>query len=366
MTRIDVDLAGRSYPILIEPGLLTRVGEHLPPPSAGRPHIVVTDEAVAGLHLDPLRDGLGHASETIILPVGETTKSWPQLEALVERLLALGVERGDTVIALGGGVIGDLTGFAASILRRGCRFAQIPTTLLAQVDSSVGGKTAINTAAGKNLVGAFHQPSVVLIDPEVLTTLPERQLHAGYAEVVKYGLIRDAPFFAWCEENGQALLGGDSQAQVHAIATSCATKAAVVAEDERETTGARALLNLGHTFGHALEAEGGYSDRLLHGEAVSIGMLLAFRYSARTGLCDDADVRRIERHFDACGQPTLIPEFANNANRLVAHMRQDKKASAGDVPLILTHGIGRSFLSPNTDLADVEAFLAERIAADHG
>ena len=254
--------------------------------------IVVADAHVVEPHLARLIAALSAVdlrTETIVIPAGEASKSWQQLEALTDRLLALEVERGEAIVALGGGVVGDLTGFAASIVKRGCKFVQIPTTLLAQVDSSVGGKTAINTRAGKNLIGAFYQPELVLIDPEVLDTLPARELRAGYAEVVKYGLIDDAAFFDWCEANGAALLAGDREARVHAIATSVAAKARIVAADERETTGTRALLNLGHTFGHALEAETGFSDRLLHGEGVAAGMALAFRFSVARGLCAAAD-----------------------------------------------------------------------------
>jgi 3-dehydroquinate synthase len=287
MTVVPVSLGDRSYDVVIERGLMTRIADHLKPLARGRPMAIVSDENVAP-HLATVQAALataGVASEAIVLPPGEGTKSWTQLEALTDRLLAHGVERGDHVIALGGGVIGDLVGFACSIVKRGCGFVQVPTTLLAQVDSSVGGKTAINTRAGKNLIGAFHQPALVLNDPDVLDTLPPREQRAGYAEVVKYGLIDDFAFFEWCEANGGKLLSGDPEAREYAIAHSVAAKARIVAEDERETTGKRALLNLGHTFGHALEAEAGFSDKLLHGEAVAAGMALAFAYSARRGLC---------------------------------------------------------------------------------
>jgi 3-dehydroquinate synthase len=358
---VPVALGKDSYDIHIAPGLLAQAGEHIPAPKSGRPQVVVTDEHVAAEHLDAFRSGLGREIDAVILPPGEETKSWSQLERLVENLLGAGVERGDHVIALGGGVIGDLTGFAASMTRRGCGFVQIPTTLLAQVDSSVGGKTAINARAGKNLVGAFHQPAKVLIDTAVLATLPDRQLRAGYAEVVKYGLIADAAFFDWCEGNAADLLARDADALAHAVAVSCRAKAAIVAADEKETTGVRALLNLGHTFGHALEAEMGFSDRLLHGEAVAIGMRLAFDYSVRRGLCDAREAVRAREHLDASGLPTAIPSGAANPDALTAHMRQDKKASAGQVPLILARGIGSAFMSHDTDLADVRAFLAEDI-----
>jgi len=326
---------------------------------------IVSDANVAA-HLATLQAALaaaGIASEAIVLPPGESTKSWAQLEAVTDRLLAHGVERGDHVIALGGGVIGDLVGFAASIVKRGCGFVQIPTTLLAQVDSSVGGKTAINTRAGKNLIGAFHQPGLVLIDPDVLDTLPARETRAGYAEVVKYGLIDDFAFFEWCEANGEKLLAGDPEAREHAIAHSVGAKARIVAEDERETTGKRALLNLGHTFGHALEAETGFSDRLLHGEGVAAGMALAFAYSARRGLCPGQDAERVAAHLRAVGLPDGIKAAEINASgaTLVDHMRHDKKMDAGTLPFLLAHGIGRTYLDHSVDLADVEAFLdAER------
>ncbi|MGB3722304.1 MAG: 3-dehydroquinate synthase [Pacificimonas sp.] len=362
MTEIQVALGGRSYPIRIGSGLLAAVDDHVALPKAGRPLAIVTDETVAGLHLETLQNALPGPSEAIVLPAGEATKNWASLELVTERLLALGVERNDHVVALGGGVIGDLTGFAASILRRGCNFVQIPTTLLAQVDSSVGGKTAINSAAGKNLVGAFHQPSLVLIDTGLLTTLPVRQMRAGYAEIVKYGLLGDADFFRWCEANATALLAGDEAVIAEAVAASCRAKAAVVAADERETEDKRALLNLGHTFGHALEAEGGYSELLLHGEAVAIGMALAFRYSARTGLIGKDEAARVAAHLDGVGLGSEIPDFAQDADRLIAHMRQDKKAEAGTVPLILARGIGDAFVSRETDLDDVRAFLAKEIA----
>jgi 3-dehydroquinate synthase len=320
--------------------------------------VIVTDENVRP-HLATLQGSLGADSEAIVLPAGEGTKSWAQLEALTDRLLELGVERSDPVIALGGGVIGDLVGFATSILKRGCPFIQVPTTLLAQVDSSVGGKTAINTRAGKNLVGAFHQPSLVLIDPDVLDTLPARQVRAGYAEVVKYGLIDDLAFFEWCEANAPALLAGDSQARAYAIAHSVAAKARIVAADERETAGVRALLNLGHTFGHALEAETGFSDKLLHGEGVAAGMALAFAFSAEQGLCARQDADRVAAHLRAVGLPdglaAAIP--AASGERLVEHMRHDKKMAGGTLPFLLARGIGQTFLDKTVDLSAVAAFL---------
>ncbi|WP_066809633.1 3-dehydroquinate synthase [Sphingomonas asaccharolytica] len=365
MTIVPVSLGSRSYDIVIERGLLSRAAEHLKPLSRGRSMALVSDINVAP-HLATLQSALataGIASETIVLPPGESTKSWAQLEAVTDQLLAHGVERGDHVIALGGGVIGDLVGFACSIVKRGCGFVQIPTTLLAQVDSSVGGKTAINTRAGKNLIGAFHQPGLVLIDPDVLDTLPAREARAGYAEVVKYGLIDDFSFFEWCEANGDKLLAGDPQAREYAIAHSVGAKARIVAEDERETTGKRALLNLGHTFGHALEAETGFSDRLLHGEGVAAGMALAFAYSARRGLCPGQDAERVAAHLRAVGLPDGIKAagIAASGATLVDHMRHDKKMDAGTLPFLLAHGIGRTYLDHSVDLADVEAFLdAER------
>ena len=284
MAVIPVDIAGRPYEVRVGAGLLAELVPHCRGRLRKRGVPIVTDSNVHAAWGDVIEKSLrdnGHEPHWRILPPGEQTKSWDELAATVNWLLALEVERGDHIIALGGGVIGDLTGFCASVLKRGCKFIQVPTTLLAQVDSSVGGKTAINTPAGKNLVGAFHQPSLVLADLSALETLPERELLAGYAEVVKYGLIDDADFFAWCERNGSALIAGDSALREYAVSHSVAAKARIVAEDEFETTGKRALLNLGHTFGHALEAETGFSNRLLHGEAVALGMVLAVRYSAR-------------------------------------------------------------------------------------
>jgi 3-dehydroquinate synthase len=353
MSRVDVALGERSYPIHIETGLLGRAGEMLAPYARNGRIIVISDEIVWALQ----GGRLAVEAEPILLPPGEGSKSWAALEALIERLLALGVERSDHVIAFGGGVIGDLAGFAAAILKRGCGLVQIPTTLLAQVDSSVGGKTGINVAAGKNLVGAFHQPEAVLIDPACLDTLPPRQLRAGYAEVVKYGLLGDAAFFAWCEANGEKLFAGDPAAREHAIKVSVAAKAAIVAADERETGGRRALLNLGHTFAHALEAETGFSDLLLHGEAVALGMALAFRFSAERGLCAAADAERVSDHLEAIGLATKLGSIQASGAALVAHMRHDKKASGGRLPFILVRGIGEAFVDMEVELADVAAFL---------
>ncbi|MEI9928844.1 MAG: 3-dehydroquinate synthase [Sphingomonas sp.] len=364
MTLVRVALGERGYDVRIEAGLLARAGAALAPLARGRTMAIVTDAHVLP-HLETLRASLadaGIASEPIVLPPGEGTKSWAQLESLTDRLLALGVERGDHVIALGGGVIGDLVGFATAILKRGCGFVQVPTTLLAQVDSSVGGKTAINSRAGKNLVGAFHQPALVLIDPQVLDTLPPRQLGAGYAEVVKYGLIDDFAFFEWCEANAAALLAGDPEARAHAIAHSIAAKARIVGEDERETKGRRALLNLGHTFGHALEAEAGFSEQLLHGEAVAAGMALAFGFSAATGLCPGQDAQRVAAHLRAVSLPDGLAAagIAASGARLVEHMLHDKKMDAGALPFLLARGIGRTYLDKSVDLAEVAAFLDAR------
>ncbi|RHW16987.1 3-dehydroquinate synthase [Sphingomonas gilva] len=358
---IPVALGDRSYDVVIEDDLLSRAGTILASLSRGRRMVVVTDENLAG-HLATLQGSLSTAgidSEAIVLTPGEGSKSWATLESLTDRLLDLGVERGDHVVALGGGVIGDLVGFAAAILKRGCRFVQIPTTLLAQVDSSVGGKTAINSRAGKNLIGAFHQPSLVLIDPATLDTLPGRQVAAGYAEVVKYGLIDDPAFFAWCEANGAALLAGDPTARAHAIAHSVAAKARIVAADERETKDVRALLNLGHTFAHALEAETGFSDRLLHGEAVAAGMALAFGFSAARGHCPPEDAARVAAHLRSVGLPDGLAACGIDASgkTLVAHMAHDKKMDAGTLPFLLATGIGETYLDRSVALADVAAFL---------
>jgi len=368
MKTIPVGLGNRSYDILIEAGLLARAGDILGPLCRNGRVIVITDTNVATHVLPAFSAGLeksGLTVDAIILGAGEATKSWPVLAELCDALLSRGVERKDHIIALGGGVIGDLVGFAAAILKRGCQFIQVPTTLLAQVDSSVGGKTAINVPAGKNLIGAFHQPALVLIDPECLDTLPLREMRSGYAEVVKYGLINDFGFYEWCEANGAALLSGDRAAQIHAIAHSVSAKAAIVAADERETQDLRALLNLGHTFGHALEADTGYGDTLHHGEGVGAGMALAFRYSARLGLCSGQDAARVNTHLKQTGLPvTLADAKATGSGRaLVDHMLHDKKMSAGTLPFILARGIGQSFVSRDVVLDDVVAFLDEERAA---
>jgi 3-dehydroquinate synthase len=358
MTTIQVQAGRGAYQVLIEPGLLERAGALLAPLVPTKRIVVVSDRLVWAAQGERLRASLGEAGIEglpFLVEPGEASKSWRSLETLIDVLLALKIERGDPIIAFGGGVVGDLAGFAASIFKRGCGLVQIPTSLLAQVDSAIGGKTAINTVRGKNLAGSFYPPDLVLIDPNVLDTLPPRELAAGYAEVVKYGLIGDAAFFAWCEANGAALLAGDPEARRHAIATCLAIKAAIVAEDERETGGRRALLNLGHTFGHALEAEAGFSDTLLHGEAVAIGMGLAFRFSVERGLCPAADADRVVAHLQSVGLPM---RFDADPARLVEHMRGDKKAAAGSVPFILVRGIGQAFVDRSVDLADVASFLA--------
>lgn len=361
MTTIRVGLGPRSYDVVIEDGLLARAGALLAPMSRGRRMAIVTDSNVTA-HLATLQAALraaGVESEAIVLPPGEGTKSWAGLERLCDGLIALGIERSDHVVALGGGVIGDLVGFACSILKRGCPFVQVPTTLLAQVDSSVGGKTAINVAAGKNLIGAFHQPALVLIDPSVLDTLPDRHVRAGYAEVVKYALIDDPDFFAWCEANAAALIAGDSAARHHAIAHSVAAKARIVAADERETAGLRALLNLGHTFGHALEAETGYSDALYHGEAVAAGMALAFGFSADRGIAAADDAARVADHLRRLKLPAGLADAGVTASgeTLVGHMMHDKKMEGGTLPFLLARGIGQAYLDRDVQLAQVAAFL---------
>ena len=366
MTTVAVGLGDRAYDIVIAHGLLGDCGALLAAHAKNGRIVIVTDTHVAAAHLPVLAasaEAAGLRADTIILPPGESTKSWAQLEALTDRLIALEIERNDPVVALGGGVIGDLTGFAAAIVKRGCTVIQVPTTLLAQVDSSVGGKTAINSRAGKNLIGAFHQPSLVLIDPETLETLNARELRAGYAEVIKYGLIDDPDFFAWCERSGAALLAGDATTRAYAIERSVTAKARIVGEDERETSGRRALLNLGHTFGHALEAEAGFSDRLLHGEAVAAGMALAFAYSVRRGLCPPGDADRVAAHLNAVGLPDGLAAAGIRASgeALIAHMLHDKKMASGTLPFLLARGIGQTFLAADVDLADVARFLDERM-----
>ncbi len=364
---LRVELGARGYDVLVGEGLLATAGQHIAPFTGGRRFFVVTDERVAKAHLAALERALeaaGVAYEALVLPPGEGTKDFSHLESLTHRLLAMKLERGSLLVAFGGGVIGDLVGFAASILLRGLDFIQIPTTLLAQVDSSVGGKTGINAPQGKNLVGSFHQPRLVLADTEVLSTLPRRELLAGYAEVVKYGLINDPDFFQWLEDHGLAIIEGDSAARRQAILTSCAAKAAIVAEDEHES-GVRALLNLGHTFGHALEAELGYDQRLLHGEAVAIGLVLAFELSAGLGLCPAADAATVRRHMAAVGLPTdleSVPGVAWSVEALIDHMGRDKKVRDGKVSFVLVRGIGKAFVTTDVDLGDVAALLTGQVA----
>ncbi|OCX62310.1 3-dehydroquinate synthase [Thioclava sp. SK-1] len=359
MKTVHVPLGDRAYDVRIGDGLLAQAGTHIAP-LLRRPRVaVVTDETVSALHLEALRAGLGDIEMvSLALPAGEATKGWPQFTRTVEWLLEQKVERKDVVIAFGGGVIGDLVGFAASVLRRGVRFVQIPTTLLAQVDSSVGGKTGINSVAGKNLVGAFHQPAVVLADVGLLGSLRARDFLAGYGEVVKYGLLGDAAFFEWLEAHGPDLAAGDVGARLEAVRWSVQMKADIVARDETEE-GDRALLNLGHTFGHALEKATGYSDRLLHGEGVAIGCALAFELSQRLGLCAQEDPSRVRAHLRTMGMKTDLSDIEGelpDAAGLVALMGQDKKVLDGTLRFILAHGIGNSFVTsdvPKTQLLDL-------------
>lgn len=366
---VRVDLGQRAYDIKVGGGLLEQAGEHIAPLLRRPFAVVVTDSNVAATHLDTLKRALALKNigcEAIILPPGESQKSYAGFERLCEALLALKIERRDHLIALGGGVIGDLVGFAASVLRRGMDFIQVPTSLLAQVDSSVGGKTAINSRQGKNLIGAFHQPKLVLADVALLNTLSPRELRAGYAEVVKYGLLGDADFYGWLEKNGAKLLAGDVTLRTEAVARCCAHKARIVAADEREE-GERALLNLGHTFGHALEAETGYSQRLLHGEGVAVGMALAFRLSARLGLCAGDLAPRIEAHLAESGLPCRLADV-DGARQfrpavLLDHMKQDKKVRDGKLVFILAEAIGRAVERNDVQPQAVEALLAEQLAA---
>jgi 3-dehydroquinate synthase len=359
---IEVALGSRSYDIHVEAGAIDHAGALVKPFAPGFAP-VVTDSHVAAHHLQPLVAALereGIAARPIILAPGEGTKSFQGLEHLCSALLAAGVDRGGLIVALGGGVVGDLAGFAAGVLKRGVDFVQIPTTLLAQVDSSVGGKTAINTTEGKNLVGIFHQPRLVIADTKALATLPHRELRAGYAEVVKYGALGDADFFGWLEANGAAALRGEADKLSYIVAHSCRMKAAIVARDERET-GERALLNLGHTFGHALEAATGYSSRLLHGEGVAIGMVLAFRLSATLGLAPAADAERIVRLLCDSGLPAEISDIAGarpDVDTLIAHMMHDKKTKDGRLTFVLARGLGHAFTTRDVPIDAVHAVLA--------
>jgi 3-dehydroquinate synthase len=358
---VRVALDRRGYDIVIGPGLIDEAGSRIATLRPGAAAFVISDANLEKLHLPRLEHALRAAGiRTATLPVrpGEASKDFATLERLVDAILAARIERNDLVIALGGGVVGDLAGFAAAISRRGIDVVQIPTTLLAQVDSSIGGKTGINTRHGKNLVGAFHQPCLVLADTDTLSTLPKREFRAGYAEVAKYGLLGDALFFAWLEQYWRDVFTG-GPARIRAIATSCRMKAAIVGRDERET-GERALLNLGHTFGHALETATGFSDRLLHGEAIAIGMVLAFRLSARLKLCDPADAERVAAHFAAAGLPTRladVPGKLPDTGGLLELMAQDKKVRRGALVFVLARGIGQAFVAREVDSAEVRALL---------
>ncbi|MBV7259759.1 3-dehydroquinate synthase [Erythrobacter crassostreae] len=378
MDVVPVSLAGRSYDVTIKRGCVLDdfahgASEYFESYRAkgavkARKVPVVADTNTHLIFKAALEQSLaseGLAPDWFVVEPGEGAKSWAVLEQLTDWLLELGITRSDHVIALGGGVVGDLTGFACAVLKRGCEFIQIPTTLLAQVDSSVGGKTAINTRAGKNLIGAFHQPAAVFIDPMVLDTLPDREMRAGYAEVIKYALLGDAVFFDWLSDNGTKVLAREPDALAHAIATSIRAKAAIVAEDERETTGVRALLNLGHTFGHALEAETGFSDRLLHGEAVATGMVLAAQYSARRGDISQEDAKRASTAIGDAGLPANVASLGItcSGSALADHMRHDKKMEGGTLPFLLLKGIGQAYLARDVELADIAEFLGEQLGA---
>lgn len=364
---VRVALAERSYDILIGPGLLEAAGSILAERFPGARLAVVTDQNVASTHLRTLGQALSAAGidfTPIIVEPGEASKSFTTLQTVVDRILEARFERTDLVVALGGGVVGDLSGFAASIARRGMPFVQIPSTLLAQVDSSVGGKTGINSPRGKNLVGAFHQPALVLADTHILSTLPIREFRAGYAEVVKYGLINDPALFDWLCENWRDIFDG-GPARVEAVARCCQAKADIVAEDERES-GSRALLNLGHTFGHALEAATGYSGTLIHGEGVAIGMAMAFRFSQKLGLCGENATRFVTEHLQSVGLPTSLAHFTDGApasDELLGLIRQDKKVSRGALTFILTRGIGAAYVASDVDPAPVLDFLNDEQSA---
>jgi 3-dehydroquinate synthase len=369
---LSVDLGQRSYDIVIGEGLLQQAGSFIRPLLAHPRAILITDENIEKHWLKMVEDSLDGADidyQSIILEPGEPTKDYAHIEALTGQLLDARIERSTTLIALGGGVVGDLVGFCAAITLRGLDFIQIPTTLLAQVDSSVGGKTGINMPQGKNLVGAFHQPRLVLADIGALNTLPARELRAGYSEIAKYGLINDAEFFAWLETNGPGVIGhpdaADTKARRHAVLTSCRSKAAIVSADETEQ-GSRALLNLGHTFGHALEAKTGYGETLLHGESVAIGMAMAFDLSVRLGLCPIDDRDRVIKHFGDCGLPVGLNDLRDeswSASELVDLMGQDKKVTDGKLTFILARGIGQSFITNDVGIADVTAVLEDYLKA---
>jgi 3-dehydroquinate synthase len=362
---VRVALGARAYDIVIGRGLLASLGRRLQALKPGAKAAIVTDANVERLLLAATLSGLAGVPAThISVPPGESSKSFATFERVCEALIDAKLERGDVVVALGGGVVGDLAGFCAAALRRGLDYVQVPTTLLAQVDSSVGGKTAINSRHGKNLIGAFHQPILVVADTALLDHLPAREFRAGYAEVAKYGLLGDAGFFAWLEANADDVFAGAGAAREHAIATSCRMKAEIVARDERET-GDRALLNLGHTFGHAFEAAAGFSGRLLHGEAVALGMALAFGFSARLGLLPPSDAERVRRHLGKVGLPTHIgdvPGDVPGVDGLMELMAQDKKVRRGRLTFILARAIGAAFVAPDIDAAQVRAFLADKLA----
>jgi 3-dehydroquinate synthase len=362
---VTVDLGSRSYDIVIGRNLIETAGQEIARRLPGTRVAVITDETVAALHLSLLEQSLAAAGVDYVVhvvPPGEASKSFACLENVVDSILAARLERGDAVVALGGGVVGDLAGFAAGIVRRGMRLVQIPTTLLAQVDSSVGGKTGINTARGKNLVGVFQQPAFVLADAGVLDTLAPRDFNAGYAEVAKYGVIGNAEFFTWLEANWRAIAAGWPERE-EAIETSCIAKAKTVAADERDE-GSRALLNFGHTFGHALEAVSGYSNRLVHGEAVAIGMVLALDFSARMNLCSPDNARRVAAHLTEVGLPTRIAQIeggVGNVETLMHHIAQDKKVSRGKLTFILARGIGEAFVAKDVAAEEVRSFLEDQL-----
>ena len=364
---VRVELGSRSYEIRIGAGLIGNAGTHAAPLIAGRKVAVVTDENVARYHLEKLRDSFERVGVSAVcktLRPGEDTKSWADLQSVVGWLLSRRIERNGLVVALGGGVVGDLAGFAAAILRRGVACVQIPTSLLAQVDSSVGGKTGINVEEGKNLVGAFHQPSLVLCDLEALDTLPKREFLSGYAEVAKYGLLGDRRFFEWLEGNGQAMLDGNRAALGHAVRKSCSIKAGIVSDDEHEH-GRRSLLNLGHTFCHALEAATGYSDRLRHGEGVAIGCCLAFEASLRLGYCSPDEPERVRAHFRRMGMKSALSDVPGplpSADALMDLMRQDKKVVGGRRRFILAKAIGDAFVCDDADEDAIRRMLAEHLA----
>jgi 3-dehydroquinate synthase len=359
---IPVGLGDRAYDVVVGPGLIDRAGERIAPLLKTRRTAIVTDSNVGEHHGERLSVSLeraGVAVDVITVPAGEESKSFEGLADLSDRLLDLELDRGDVIVAFGGGVVGDLAGFAASIYKRGIDFIQVPTSLLAQVDSSVGGKTAIDTPRGKNLIGAFHQPKLVLADLDVLCTLPAREMACGYAEVIKYGLLGDFAFFEWLEKNSAAVLDRDITALSHAVGRSVEMKAEIVAEDEREQ-GRRALLNLGHTFGHALEAEVGFGDVLKHGEAVGLGIVQAFDFSVALGLCPGQDAARVRAAVEAAGLPTRMDQIAGapfSADRLIRHMAQDKKAQGGTLTFILARRIGEAFTAKGVDPAALRQFL---------